>query len=72
MLFFFQMAAKMGHIKAESSVFFLCDVQEKFQPAIIYFDNLVQSCCKLVSDMSPYVSVLMFVQSKILNDKECM
>ncbi|KAF0310048.1 Isochorismatase domain-containing protein 1 [Amphibalanus amphitrite] len=43
------MSEKIGQIKGESSVFFLCDVQEKFQPVIIHFDNIVQTCCKLLS-----------------------
>ena len=43
------MAEKMGQVKADSAVFFLCDVQEKFQQAIAHFDSLVQTSSKLVS-----------------------
>ncbi|XP_038058224.1 isochorismatase domain-containing protein 1-like [Patiria miniata] len=44
------MAAPMrtlGNLAAESTVFFLCDMQEKFKPAIKYFSDIVEVAKRL-------------------------
>jgi len=36
-------------INVDHTVFMLCDVQEKFRPAIAHFDSIVQSSAKLIA-----------------------
>ncbi|XP_037071703.1 isochorismatase domain-containing protein 1-like, partial [Pollicipes pollicipes] len=43
------MAGNLGQVTASSTVFLLCDVQEKFKPAIAHFNCVVQSCSKLIT-----------------------
>lgn len=40
---------KLGNIRLEETVFFLCDMQEKFRPAIKYFEEIVEVSKRLVS-----------------------
>lgn len=40
---------KLGNIKLAETVFFLCDMQEKFRPAIKYFDEIVEVSKRLVA-----------------------
>lgn len=41
-------APKLGMLSASSSIFFLCDIQEKFKNAMLHFDDIVQSASILV------------------------
>ncbi|KAK6634533.1 hypothetical protein RUM43_011934 [Polyplax serrata] len=41
---------KFGFLPARQSVFLLCDLQEKFRPALTYFEEIVQSAAKLASE----------------------
>ena len=40
---------KLGDIKTNQTVFFLCDMQERFRPAIKYFDDIVEVAKRLVN-----------------------
>lgn len=40
---------RLGNIKAEETAFFLCDVQEKFRPAIKHFDEILEVSKRLVA-----------------------
>lgn len=37
----FELAMKLRNLKPETSVLFLCDMQEKFRPTISYFTEIV-------------------------------
>ena len=39
---------KLGNLAAESTVFFLCDMQEKFKPVIQFFSEVVEVAKRLV------------------------
>lgn len=39
---------KYGFLPAKRTVFFLCDLQEKFRSVVLYFDEIVQTAGKLV------------------------
>lgn len=39
---------KLGNIKPENAIFFLCDIQEKFRPVIKYFKEILEIAEKLV------------------------
>ena len=39
---------RLGNIKAEQTVFFLCDMQEKFKGVIAYFKEILEVAKKLV------------------------
>lgn len=39
----------LGDIKLSQTVFFLCDMQERFRPAIKYFDDIVEVAKRLVN-----------------------
>ncbi|KAL4224207.1 Isochorismatase domain-containing protein 1 [Mactra antiquata] len=41
-------ARKLGNIVAEKTVFFCCDMQEKFRPAIQYFSDIVVCASRLL------------------------
>lgn len=44
-----EMASKrLGNIKAENAIFFMCDIQERFKPSIKYFKEIVEIAEKLV------------------------
>ena len=38
------------NLEASKTAFFLCDMQEKFKPAIEYFDAIVEVARRLVYD----------------------
>jgi hypothetical protein len=40
---------KNNIINVNDTMFFLCDMQEKFRPAIFKFDEIVQICNRLVN-----------------------
>ncbi|ELU04580.1 hypothetical protein CAPTEDRAFT_225831 [Capitella teleta] len=40
--------AVLGDIKPDKTVFFMCDMQEKFKPSILYFDDILNVSCRLV------------------------
>jgi len=48
------MAARIGKVAADTSAFFLCDVQEKFRPMIRYFPEI----CTIAQRMSAASKVL--------------
>lgn len=50
---------KFGFLPVKRTVFLLCDVQEKFRTAAMYFQEIIQSSNKLVSVV--YFSVIVFV-----------
>lgn len=39
---------KYGFLPAKRTVFFLCDLQEKFRSVVLYFDEIVQTATKLL------------------------
>ncbi|XP_061197089.1 isochorismatase domain-containing protein 2-like [Saccostrea echinata] len=39
---------RLGDIKAENAIFFMCDIQEKFRPVIKYFKEILEIAEKLV------------------------
>lgn len=39
---------KLGNVKPENAIFFLCDIQEKFRPVIKYFKEILEIAEKLV------------------------
>lgn len=39
---------KLGNIKPENAIFFLCDIQEKFRPVIRYFKEILEIAEKMV------------------------
>jgi len=43
------MARRLGNIKLNEVAFFLCDMQERFRPAIKYFSEIVEVSKRLVS-----------------------
>jgi hypothetical protein len=45
-------AANLGMLSASNSVFFLCDIQEKFKNAMIHFDDVVTSAKILVKNIN--------------------
>lgn len=42
-------STKFGSLDPSKTVFFMCDIQEKFKPAMLHFNEIVQSASKLVS-----------------------
>lgn len=40
---------RLGDMKLSQTVFFLCDMQERFRPAIKYFDDIVEVARRLVN-----------------------
>lgn len=48
--------ASLGRILPESSVLFLCDMQEKFRPSIAYFPQIVSVAARMLK--VPTTSVL--------------
>ncbi|XP_022109882.1 isochorismatase domain-containing protein 1-like isoform X2 [Acanthaster planci] len=62
----------LGNLAAESTVFFLCDMQEKFKPAIQYFSDIVEVSKRLypkglgstVSDLDITHAVGVFPKTK--------
>ena len=42
------MASRLGNINATKTVFFLCDMQERFRPAIKYFPEILEVAKRLV------------------------
>lgn len=42
------MSRQLGFLNAKKTLFLLCDVQEKFRPAIKNFDSMVKNTQKLV------------------------
>jgi len=43
------MARRLGNIKLNEAAFFLCDMQERFRPAIKYFSDILEVSRRLVS-----------------------
>ena len=43
-----QKLLEYNSLAVDSTVFFLCDMQEKFRPAIYKFDEIAQICNRLV------------------------
>ena len=43
------MARRLGNIKVNEAAFFLCDMQERFRPAIKYFSDILEVSKRLVS-----------------------
>ncbi|XP_064645091.1 isochorismatase domain-containing protein 1-like [Lineus longissimus] len=43
------MIKNFGDIETNKTVFFMCDMQERFRPSIEYFEGIVQICSRLVS-----------------------
>jgi len=43
------MARLFGNIKLNEAAFFLCDMQERFRPAIKYFSEILEVSKRLVS-----------------------
>lgn len=41
---------KFGLLPEKHTAFFLCDIQEKFRPAMLHFPEIVQVADKLVSE----------------------
>ena len=41
----------LGNIKVEQTVFFLCDMQEKFKPVIAYFKEILEVAKRLVCNL---------------------
>jgi hypothetical protein len=41
-------AKRLGDLKQNNTVFFLCDMQERFRPAIKYFDEILEVAKRLV------------------------
>lgn len=39
---------KYGHLPEKRTVFFLCDIQEKFRPALSHFEHILEAANKLV------------------------
>jgi len=39
---------KLGALNSKETLFLLCDIQEKFRPAIVHFDKIVEAASKLV------------------------
>jgi hypothetical protein len=39
---------KYGQLPEKRTAFFLCDIQEKFRPALSHFDQIVEAAKKLV------------------------
>jgi hypothetical protein len=37
-----------NNIDKQSTALFLCDMQEKFRPAIFKFEEIIQTCSRLV------------------------
>ena len=44
---------KLGNLKANQTAFFLCDMQEKFKPAIKHFDDVLEVSKRLVRNHCP-------------------
>lgn len=40
--------AKLGQLDAKSTIFLLCDLQEKFRPGMKLFDPMIKNVNKLV------------------------
>ena len=52
---------RLGNIKAEQTVFFLCDMQEKFKPVIAYFKEILVVAKKLVR----FLGIVVFIISTL-------
>ncbi|KAK2192758.1 hypothetical protein NP493_23g03000 [Ridgeia piscesae] len=50
----------LGNIKVEQTVFFLCDMQEKFKPVIAYFKEILEVAKRLVT-ASKYLEIPLVV-----------
>lgn len=44
-----QQLLKLGYLMPKNTVFFVCDIQERFRPTMKIFDNFVKNAKKLVS-----------------------
>ena len=44
----FEQLLKNNNLDKQSTALFLCDMQEKFRPAIFKFDEIIQTCSRLV------------------------
>lgn len=44
-----QLIQQVGYLNSKKTLFLLCDVQEKFRPAMKNFDSMVKNTQKLVS-----------------------
>ena len=42
------MLLQSNFINAKNTAFFLCDMQERFKPAIYKFEEITQTCSRLV------------------------
>eukprot|EP00105_Crassostrea_gigas_P027904 XP_011449393.2 PREDICTED: isochorismatase domain-containing protein 1 [Crassostrea gigas] len=51
---------KLGNIKPENAIFFMCDIQEKFRPVIKYFKEILEIAEKLV-EASTILSIPLIV-----------
>ena len=40
--------SRLGNLQLKKTVFFLCDMQEKFRPAITYFRDIVEVAKRMV------------------------
>ncbi|XP_076452422.1 isochorismatase domain-containing protein 1-like [Babylonia areolata] len=40
---------RLGDLKVDKTVFFLCDMQERFRPAIKYFDDILEVAKRLIA-----------------------
>lgn len=48
------MARRLTHLNPQKTLFLLCDVQEKFRPAMPLFDKLIENAKRLVGKLKFY------------------
>lgn len=62
-----QVAQRFGFLNTKNTLFLLCDVQEKFRPAIKNFDSMVKNTQKLVSRKKVQVVLIIVLRNLNLN-----
>lgn len=45
------MARRLTHLNPKKTLFLLCDIQEKFRPAMPLFNNLIENAKRLVGTL---------------------
>ncbi len=56
---------KLGNISLDKTALFVCDMQEKFQPAIAHFADILDVTKRLVSNMIRACRILSLMKQKL-------
>ena len=59
----------LGNVEVDKTVFFLCDMQERFRPVINYFSDIVEVSKRLVIKSFGFVSAQLLTGSCNLIDR---